>query len=238
MDIYIIDENEIQMATATGKSSNTYHLPVNPLNNLSNSTERRYKTADIINYGEIDVFKIGDNIEEISFNTLFPLKYDSSFCRDNNLIAPNTWVSKFKKWQKQESPIRLIITDIDINMLATVAKFTSEHRTGEVGDIYANITFRSYREAKIETINTTSSSSGQQLNSRSGDSTINYSKGNKVKVTASMLNVREGPGTTYKTIGNLSKGKQVEVYQSKNDWIEIYFGNHGGWISADYLTKV
>lgn len=57
-------------------------------------------------------------------------------------------------------------------------------------------------------------------------------------VTAkSGLKVRKGPGTGYKEIGALPCGKKVEIGFSSEDgkWYNIYFGDHGGWVSADYI---
>jgi len=228
MDVYLKDE----------KNNINFHFPVNPMKSLSKGIERRFKTGDIINYGEVDIYKTGENIEEISFDTLFPQEYNESFCKYSTLKDSQSTVNMFEKWVMQEEPLRLIITDININILVNISKFQQTYNAGEIGDVYASITFRRHREIIIDTVNSTISKIGQQLNSRIGETTIYYNKGNKVKVTTSSLNVREGPGTTYKIIGTLSKGKQAEVYQSKNDWIEIYFGNNGGWILANYVTKV
>jgi uncharacterized protein YraI len=55
-------------------------------------------------------------------------------------------------------------------------------------------------------------------------------------VTAnSGLNVRSGPGTGYKVIGSLSKGQKVRIGSRTSGWYNIYFGDHGGWVSDQYL---
>jgi len=54
-------------------------------------------------------------------------------------------------------------------------------------------------------------------------------------VTATKLNVRSGPSTRYKDIGDLAKGETVKIAKQSGKWFSIYFGNHGGWVSAEYI---
>jgi N-acetylmuramoyl-L-alanine amidase len=54
-------------------------------------------------------------------------------------------------------------------------------------------------------------------------------------VTASTLNVHNGPGTGYKVIGTINKGAKVKIASKKNGWYDIYFGDHGGYVSVDYI---
>lgn len=228
MDIYLIDEAK----------NYKFHFPVNPLNSLSLSKEKRYITADILDFGEVDINQKGEKIREISFNSLFPKEYDESYCREMYLDKPLNSKKLIESWQNIEQPLRLIITDIDINELVIISKFTTEFIAGELEDIYFNITFRTNREIKIETVNNTSvnSYSGGLQDNRNTQSAT-YNVGDKIKVTASALNVREGPGTNYNILGSVSKGTSLEVYRVSGNWADVYWGNHGGYICLDYVTK-
>ena len=55
-------------------------------------------------------------------------------------------------------------------------------------------------------------------------------------VTASTLNVRSGPGTTYKVITTVKKNSSVTVTQTKGSWEKIKVGSKTGWVSGKYLT--
>lgn len=60
-------------------------------------------------------------------------------------------------------------------------------------------------------------------------------------VTAkSGLKVRSGAGTGYKELGILPYGHKVQIGFSSKDgkWYNIYFGDHGGWVSADYIKLI
>ncbi|WP_411680069.1 N-acetylmuramoyl-L-alanine amidase [Clostridium thailandense] len=54
-------------------------------------------------------------------------------------------------------------------------------------------------------------------------------------VTASVLNVRSGAGTNYKIIGQLERGQKVRLDVKVGNWWSIYFGDHGGFVCADYI---
>ena len=96
--------------------------------------------------------------------------------------------------------------------------------------------------AKIKYNNKTGYVSKQYLTEVSTSSTTKPSTPStpstvtKMTVTASKLNVRSGAGTTYKTIGSLVKGKEVEVVQKQsNGWCKIKYGSRYGYVSGDYL---
>ena len=54
-------------------------------------------------------------------------------------------------------------------------------------------------------------------------------------VTANTLNVRSGPGINYKIIGQLNQGEKVEIEKKVGNWYSTYFGDHGGYVSCDYI---
>ncbi len=60
----------------------------------------------------------------------------------------------------------------------------------------------------------------------------------KVVITASSLNVREGPGTNYGKLGALATGETVIVHETKDGWYRISYNGKDGWISAEYAMKV
>ncbi len=56
------------------------------------------------------------------------------------------------------------------------------------------------------------------------------------KVTASMLNVRSGPSSSYSAIGALYSGSNVEVLEISNGWGRINYNGRTGWISLSYAV--
>ena len=59
-------------------------------------------------------------------------------------------------------------------------------------------------------------------------------------VTASSLNIRKGPGTSYNIIGKtLKKGDEVEILEKSGNWGKIeYEEGKFGWISLSYVGQV
>lgn len=193
MDVYL-----------TGNNNYTFHFPVNPLEKIYLDNEKKYTTADIVDFGEVDLNEKGKKIKELSFNTLFPLEYNESYCRYIDIPNPNESVELLNKWKDSESPVRLIITDFEFNELVNLAKFTYEERAGEVGDKYVSLTFRTHRDLNVEYVGESNNES--TLNARA-DNTTN--------------------DTRYHTVGgndclwNLAK----QYYGDGSRWPEIYNAN-------------
>lgn len=61
-------------------------------------------------------------------------------------------------------------------------------------------------------------------------------KSYKVKVTASVLNVRAGAGTKYKAVGTVKKGEVYTIVKTSGKWGKLKSG--AGWICLDYTKKV
>lgn len=77
--------------------------------------------------------------------------------------------------------------------------------------------------------------SGTTGGNTSGTTTTNYT----VKITASDLNIRSGPGTNYSTKGFIKPGVYTIVAESSGTgatkWGKLKSGT--GWVSLDYCTK-
>lgn len=54
------------------------------------------------------------------------------------------------------------------------------------------------------------------------------------EVTASVLNIRGGPGTRFGVIGNVKRGEQVEVFETDGRWARI---SNDGWVYMSYLRR-
>lgn len=142
MDVYLKNEKE----------KSVFHFPVNPLDSITINRSKKYDTADIVDYGEVDLSDKGKKIKELSFNTLLPQQYDA-YCRYKNIPNPVEVIAKLEKWMEQQEPLRLIITDFNFNDLVIISSISEEERAGETGDKYITISFRTYRQLKIETLN-------------------------------------------------------------------------------------
>lgn len=58
----------------------------------------------------------------------------------------------------------------------------------------------------------------------------------KIKVTASVLNYRSGPSTSYAVKGTIKKGEVYTIVEEKDGWGKLKSG--AGWICLDYAQKI
>ena len=130
IDIYLKNEKE----------KIDFHFPVNPFDSLSIKKEKRFETVDIVNLGEFAI------------KTFLPNLYDASYCRYSELKNPIEVVAMLEKWVDQAEPLRLIVTGFGYNGLVTISNFSNTQTAGREEDRDIEITFRTYRELKIETL--------------------------------------------------------------------------------------
>ena len=57
-----------------------------------------------------------------------------------------------------------------------------------------------------------------------------------VRITASVLNIRKGPGTTYAVTGQIKDRGVYTIVEQKGNWGRLKSG--AGWISLSYTKKV
>lgn len=57
-----------------------------------------------------------------------------------------------------------------------------------------------------------------------------------ITVTASLLNYRSGPGTSYSVKGQIKKGGAYTIVEEKNGWGKLKSG--AGWIALEYTKKI
>ena len=117
-------------------------FPVNPPRYKVFGGGTDFNDFSVVKGGEATV--IGDNkLREISFSSLFPMHY-TSLCERVDIPHPHDALNTIQRWRRTKRPVRLIITDLGVNMAVTIRKFEYEERGGEPGDIYFDIAFKEY----------------------------------------------------------------------------------------------
>lgn len=62
-----------------------------------------------------------------------------------------------------------------------------------------------------------------------------FKAGDKIVVTASVLNIRNGTGTNYPIVGTTAKGSKFTLSEVKNGWGKLK--ERTGWVSLEYCEK-
>ncbi|MCD3241345.1 amidase [Clostridium phage CWou-2020a] len=75
---------------------------------------------------------------------------------------------------------------------------------------------------------TTSNNSSSSLDGRMAICT-----GNGVRIRSSM-----DTSNNANILGRLNKNDTVKIFKKVGDWYEIYYGSHGGYVSADYISLI
>ncbi|MDO3408552.1 LysM peptidoglycan-binding domain-containing protein [Saccharibacillus sp. CPCC 101409] len=126
----------------------SFRFPVNP-EEIHFSRSKGYETVNMLQHGEFD-FAQGDKIKEITFSSFFPKEYDPSYCRFRKIPDPMAAVNVLNRFLVSAEPIRLVISHTGINVPVYLITYNSSFRGGEPGDIYFELTFRTWRDAKLQ----------------------------------------------------------------------------------------
>lgn len=59
--------------------------------------------------------------------------------------------------------------------------------------------------------------------------------GKRVRVTASALNLRSGPGTNYGVLTSMPNGTELTVADVSGGWVKVTYQGKSGWCSATYV---
>lgn len=139
MDFYLLDPAGPEL-----------RLPVNP-SEVNIRHEKKYETINIINMGEVD-FPQGEKVKEITFSSFFPNEYDPSYCNYSNIPNPDKAMNMLDKWTNSQEPVRLIITETNINLLVLISAHYPSFKGEDPGDIYFDLTCRTWRDVNIKRV--------------------------------------------------------------------------------------
>lgn len=235
MEIYLIDET----------NNYFFRYPVSPLKEISMTKKKRYTTHDIIDFGPIDLYKPGEEMQELEFDTLFPGEYDASYCNYSDLPNPYSIINKFDEFRDLSTPLRLIINDFNFNELVYLSEYTYKSKAGESDDLYITNKFRKYREANIS-----ASNSSYSLYSRKSDNLTNLLQnrvvnsniikaGDSVKINTKSINIRDNPDFNASVIGRATQGQVAKIVRVQNKtWGCIPTYGQAAWIDLSDVVKV
>ena len=120
-------------------------LPVPP-SSYSLKSGNNNSVINVESVGEVNI--LGDSkLSEISFESFFPAQ-EYNFCAYSNIPTPFECVAQIESWRKSKKPIRVILTDTDINDLFSIETFEYGEKDG-TGDIYFTLALKQYKVLKL-----------------------------------------------------------------------------------------
>ena len=123
---------------------------------------------EIIGIGEITLLK-KRALAKISFETFLPGGTWFPGIRTLGLFkGPEFYKDFFERVFISEAPIRLTITGLNISMMVSLDEFEYTHEAGEEEDPKVSFKFTEYKDYKIDTMSTTTSSANTTTTTANG----------------------------------------------------------------------
>jgi nucleoid-associated protein YgaU len=195
---------EILLRESDGKD---FYFPVNP-EEIRISRGKGYETVNILSLGEFD-FPTGEKVKEIAFSSFFPAAYDS-YCNYKDIPDPLEAMQTLTKMTASKQPVRLIITETPVNVLVLISAHDTTFKGGEPGDVYFDLTARTWREVKVHTkvAPTTTASATKQATKTARADTKKPAKTYVVRSGDSLSKIAKlelGNSSKWQAIYNLNK---------------------------------
>ena len=123
-------------------------LPVNP-SQFSLSVGNKNETVNVVDLGDVNLLG-GEALASISLSSFFPAEY-APYCAYRSIPEPYEAVKLLEQWRTSKKPLRLIITDTNINLLCAIESFEYGERGGS-RDVYYTLSLKEYRYITIEQV--------------------------------------------------------------------------------------
>ncbi len=124
-------------------------LVVNP-QTLEFTDPQNNQQVTLLDVGSVNL--LGDKgLITVSLQSFFPSKNSPFYKRYGGKRTPEECKSIVKKWKDNKMIVRLIISDMDINLAMTINNFTYSKREGD-DDLYYTIELTEYRTLNVPTV--------------------------------------------------------------------------------------
>ena len=126
-------------------------LPVNPEDITINSGMNN-STFDTVGQGEIN--NIGfEKLKELTISSFFPKRYNGELYINTGgqFEDPDFYIKFFDDIKKAREPFRLIVTDINVNMLVSIESFNHTYAWG-TDDVEYSLEVKEYKEHNIRVL--------------------------------------------------------------------------------------
>ena len=133
-------------------------LPVNP-EKIEISGGSNNSTSDTVGQGQINDIGFA-NLKELSIESFFPKRDEGAMYinTSGDFRDPDFYIDFFEGIKKERKPFRLIITDIDVNMLVSIEDFKYSYQWG-TDDVDYELSLKEYKEHTVRILSLTKDSS-------------------------------------------------------------------------------
>lgn len=124
-----------------------FHFPVNP-EEITIQREKQLETLNLLSLGEVELPQ-EEKVKTIAFSSFFPKTYDPSYCRYAQIPDPQVAMNRLTAIMNRKLPVQLLISETAVNTRVLLTAHNTTFKGGEPGDVYFEVTFRTYRPMKV-----------------------------------------------------------------------------------------
>lgn len=194
-------------------------LPVNP-EDVTITGGANNSTSDTVGQGEINDLGF-PTLKELTISSFFPKSYNGELYINTggDFRDPDFYIKFFEDIKKAREPFRVIITDVNVNMLVSIENFEYKYQYG-TDDVDYSLELKEYKEHNIRVLKPSgsgyvTSDSVQQVASAS------------VTNTNSNRSIERSIPKTYTVVQGDNLWKIAQKYLGDGSrWQEIYTYNN------------
>lgn len=216
-----------------------YILPVNPAE-IKTNENTNHSTTEVVKLGEINQLGLRA-LTDFSFESFFPKDLKKGYVNSKcTKLSPRDWVKVLNNAKLANSRVRVIATDLGINILTAIESFEWSFQDATL-DIYFSINFKEYRDysAKyVKTVKKKVSTARQQPKRPKPANNKPITAGCEVIVNGRLHrdSYGSGPGLTEKNarrkVNFIAKGRKYPYH------VTLLNGGWRGWVTAGSVKRV
>lgn len=212
-------------------------FPVNP-EGLNLEIEGNNETTEVVKLGEINIAK-DVKLATVELESFLPNQNNYPFIlTKNDFKGPQFYIDFITDIRNKKIPIRFVVSDTNINMLALVESFSYGYKAGD-DDVYFTLSLKEYREVKVKEVKISDYESNRPQKQHDSSSRLPSTNSSVIPGCTAIVNGRlhrdsygKGPGMTLKNY----KGKINFVKtdgRSHPYHVTDMNGGYMGWVVKD-----
>lgn len=217
-------------------------LPVNPPE-LALSEPGNNKVDEIVKLGEVNIIKM-KKLSTLTIKSFLPISSDAPYVLTKGAFKdPQFYLDFFKKVREDMQPMRLIVSDMGLNMLVSIENFDSSQVAGDP-DTHFDLKLMEYRPYGSRVVKITPATSPAAKATISAVTPVRVKKGlaigDAVIATGKYWASSYGDGP-FGTFNNFN-GKISHIVADKQRKYRYHIttptGGYRGWVSESQLKNV